>query len=305
MKENINEGRKPAKVYGGEKGGARMVGSGRTGNPTWTPGKKKEPKTAGQKKVIRTRSKERLSREKAMGKPNLPEAYQALGRYILQEMEAPSDSEIKKTAKKDAKENKKKGSPEDREFAGKVKKAMGKKKIGQGIDNLKRDIRAAGERGKKKLDREMQAEASDKKLPPSSRDKKLDAKERKLHLAKVKKNDKLKKDFHAEASDYNNPDNKRARKYNQVKREFGALLKKHKGDAQAARKESYAKKSKKVQKTDESYGKGHDEGMKASKGAKSNKEQISKYLKARKKAGGKEKGSLADVKTGLVGKTRK
>ena len=209
---NLNEGRKPAEVHGGETGGPRIVGSGRTGKPTWTPGKKKELKSPGQKAVKRTRSKERSAREKAMGKPNLPESYQALGRLIFQEMNEPSDSEVKKTAKADAKENKKKGSPEDREFAGKVKKAMGKKKVGQGIDNLKRDIRAAGARGKAKLDKQMQSE---------------------------------------------------------------------------------------------SYGKGHEAGMKASKGAKSNKEQISKYLKARKKAGDKEKGSLKDVKTGLVGKTRK
>ena len=96
---------------------------------------------------------------------------------------------------------------------------------------------------------------------------------------------------------------------NKVKATFRAALNKHKGDSQAAKKEIYAGQAKeKADKAksakNESYGPGHDAGMKASKGAKNNREQISSYLKARKAKEGRAKGSLADVKTGTVGTTR-
>lgn len=240
-----------------------MVGGGKTGNPTWTPGKKKEPKTPRQKEVNRKRSKERLAQSKKV-RPNLPESYIAMGR-ILAEMMGPSDSDVKKTAKQDTKENKRKTSPEDQEFAGKVKKAMGKKKVGHGIDNLKRDIKAAGQKGVAAGNKRMQEEGK--------------------------------------------TDMDRAKRANKVKATFRAALNKHKGDSQAAKKEIYAGQAKeKADKAksakNESYGPGHDAGMKASKGAKNNREQISSYLKARKAKEGRAKGSLADVKTGTVGTTR-
>ena len=88
-------------------------------------------------------------------------AAKAYGRKLAQEMEEahdPTDAQIKQAAADEKKAGKKKPSPDDLAFAKKIKKQMGPKTRGTGIEVFRKRIRQAGKRGKAAQTRSMERE---------------------------------------------------------------------------------------------------------------------------------------------------